>query len=523
MGSLSDLVNSVLEQLLPDLRPSAIPTKHPKIVRDAVWGMIELRPHECLLVDTPLFQRLRGIFQTGFTYLVYPCAVHSRFEHSLGCLHLARRVIRNLTDRNEAPITEAEKATVRLAALFHDISHGIFSHVSESVYAGDKRIEEAKSTIREASPLDRRKRHLGAAEVVTYHVIVSPRFQRFFDQVRSAVGDELPPEVTPTNIARLVVGLAPVENRNRLFLPQIVNGPFDVDKLDYQARDGHFTGIAFPVDVERLLASICVIGDQSGEQILGVDHRGVAAIEQLLFNRMLLYDSVYHHHKNRAAVQLFKECYDDPTKLPLDWLLLHDEYDFFGLHETLAQQPMTVELVRRLRHRDLPHRAAVIHPATVNVAPDEESILGTMVARLLSADELDKKIAREWFHEIRKEIKADLPENVSKESYLDLPTPPGFQELQRGTYIKFAGREPLVLDDIFPITSAVDTYAQQCKYRIYLFAGRDNREEVAATAYNVLRRHGLQLNQEAFRLAKLDPDNVGRKAGQAIPPRKIAS
>jgi hypothetical protein len=117
---------------------------------------------------------------------------------------------------------------------------------------------------------------------------------------------------------------------------------------------------------------------------------------------------VYHHQEDRAD-QLFKECFDDPAKLPLDWLLRHDEYDFFGLNGQIGQQATSVELVRRLRHRDLPHRAAVIHPATVNVASDEESLLGKMVARLLSADEVDRKIAREWFRKIKDDIQERPP------------------------------------------------------------------------------------------------------------------
>jgi HD superfamily phosphohydrolase len=341
MASISDLVDRALEQVLPELRESAIPTTETKIVRDAVWGMIELRPHEVLLIDTPLFQRLRGIFQTGFTYLVYPCAVHTRFEHSLGCVHLAGRMIQSL--ENVHHITTAERATVRLAALLHDLSHGIFSHVSEKVYELDTRIEEGEAAIRNQFPRDRKRLRIGAAEVVTYHMITSPRFQQFFENVRKAVGDvELPPTVSPKNIARLIVGLAPEENEAKLFLTQIVNGPFDVDKLDYQTRDGYFTGIAFRVDVERLLASLCVLTNNEGSHYLGVDHRGVAAIEQLLFNRMLLYDSVYHHHKNRAAVQLFTHYFDNPEKLPLEWLLVHDEYDFL----VCTISPMTPPCLR---------------------------------------------------------------------------------------------------------------------------------------------------------------------------------
>ena len=93
MSDLSDLIDRFLGDFLPSEPRVRAGQARKKIIRDAVWGMIHLGPHEAILVDTPLFQRLRGIFQTGFTYLVYPCAVHSRFEHSLGCLHIATRML----------------------------------------------------------------------------------------------------------------------------------------------------------------------------------------------------------------------------------------------------------------------------------------------------------------------------------------------------------------------------------------------------------------------------------------------
>jgi len=515
-NSLSLLIDELLKQFLPDEDPRPEGSSG-KIVRDAVWGMISLRPHEVALVDTPLFQRLRGIFQTGFTYLVYPCAVHSRFEHSLGCFHLASRVIQavnhNQAAGDDAPkITPAEEGTVRIAALLHDIAHCVFSHVSETIYERDPLVNEAREKVRKLFPKDLEKKYVGAGEVLAYNIITSARFKSYFRKILKACG--VRDDINPENIARLIVGLPPKEHQDRLYLPQIINGPFDVDKLDYQSRDGHFTGIAIPVDTERLLASLCLVRDDENRWFLAIDHRGVAAIEQMLFNRMLLYDSVYHHHKVRAAVKLFQS---ETARVPLklSWLLLHDEYDFYGFNETPKGLS---KLITKLRRRQLPYRALVLHRTTINGGIGKWH---EMILRAHSPDEADKSTANRWFKSIERRIASGVPA-IGDGVYLDVPKPPEFQILQRGTYIKMTGREKLVLDQLFPITSTINSYAQQCKYRAYLFAPRDKQEAVAIAAYKVFKAEGIQLNQEAFRLARIDPNIVTKGVGGLIPKAEIA-
>jgi uncharacterized protein len=100
-----------------------------KLLRDAVHGDIELDALELALVDTPEFQRLRGIKQLGTACLVYPSAVHTRFEHSLGTSWMARAMIAAL--RRTAPISDDEAAAIRLAALVHDVTHIPFGHTLE--------------------------------------------------------------------------------------------------------------------------------------------------------------------------------------------------------------------------------------------------------------------------------------------------------------------------------------------------------------------------------------------------------
>jgi hypothetical protein len=380
--------------------------------------MIELEPHESLIVDTRLFQRLRGIFQTGLTYLVYPCAVHSRFEHSLGCLHLAGRTVEKLERQADVAIDKVTRLTIRLAALLHDVSHCIFSHVSEPLYARDPKVIEVRKEIESLFHDDDETPEIGAAEAVTYSIITSEPFKKFLTEVRRVVGPDLfPEEVSADDIARLIVGLPPASHRDRLFVAQVVNGPFDVDKLDYQTRDGYFTGVTMPVDLERLLASLCV-RNRGGQLVLAVDHRGITPIEQLLFNRMLLYDAVYHHHKIRAAHQLFSRAAQNEESLSLGWLVGHDEYDFFGG----SHHPGMAKVIERLRSRDLPRRAVVVHPATVNASNAAEGQWRKRWAQYVNEeDPVDRQKAKEWFEQLERSIAEKLPTEQKLAFYLDIP------------------------------------------------------------------------------------------------------
>ena len=104
-----------------------------EILRDPVWNNIRVDELTLKLVDTEVFQRLRYVRQLGWTYLVYPGATHSRFEHALGTHHLARRTLALLCESDESiAISEKEQATVRSAALLHDVGHYPFSHAPVS-------------------------------------------------------------------------------------------------------------------------------------------------------------------------------------------------------------------------------------------------------------------------------------------------------------------------------------------------------------------------------------------------------
>ncbi len=224
-----------------------------KFIRDSVHGDLQLEEFEVSLADTPEIQRLRRIKQLGFTYLVYPGANHSRFEHSIGTMYLASRLALNLE------LDEDTQTLVRSCALLHDAGHGPFSHVSEGVI--DSSHEELTSKLIKESQL----------------------------------GDILSEKFSINEIIKVISGKGP--------LGQMISGELDVDRMDYLLRDSYYTGVAYGViDVERLIFNMKL------DDGLILQSKGVQAAESMLLARYFMYPSVYQHHTTRIVNSMFRRC-----------------------------------------------------------------------------------------------------------------------------------------------------------------------------------------------------------------------
>lgn len=232
-------------------------------IRDPVHGFVALTKDECALLDTPALQRLRGIRQLAMASLVYPGAVHSRFDHTLGVLHIAGQ----MCDRLE--IDDRYAPTIRLAALLHDVGHGPFSHVSESVLDAVARTDLVKLAKK------RDKIH----ELITRDIILNhPGFESVL-----APGER-------RNIADLLeTGLKDPVHKS------IISGPLDADKQDYLLRDSMFCGVRYGLfDIAQLHNVLTVVKD--GEQLtLMVEHSGIHVIEQFVLAKYYLTTQVYRH------------------------------------------------------------------------------------------------------------------------------------------------------------------------------------------------------------------------------------
>lgn len=225
--------------------------------------MIELSPREWAAVDTTIFQRLRRVRQLAMTHLVYPGALHTRFDHSIGVRYIARRLAQSLG------LGEREREIIQAAALLHDVGHGVFSHVSEQV------IDE-----------------LSGADGV--HEAVSVAIMRTNNELHATLGRELCEQA-----ANVVA-----HEGSRSVMRDIVSGPTDADKLDYLLRDSYYAGVNYGrYGLERIIDTARVIAPTSAQTQLGFDAEGIWAVEELRMARHHMHRQVYGH-KTRLATDI---------------------------------------------------------------------------------------------------------------------------------------------------------------------------------------------------------------------------
>ena len=227
-----------------------------KIINDPVFGFLSI-PNELIydVLQHPYVQRLNRIRQLGLSYLVYPGAMHSRFGHSLGAMHLMHEAITSLRLKG-VEITDEEATSAMIAILLHDIGHGPFSHVLEHTLV----------------------------ESVTHEDISLLMMQRINEDLGGS----------------LDMAIAIFKNEYpKHFLHQLISSQLDVDRMDYLCRDSFFTGVQEGrVASERLLKMLDVRDDR-----LVVQVKGIYSVEKFLVARRLMYWQVYLHKTSVAAEQ----------------------------------------------------------------------------------------------------------------------------------------------------------------------------------------------------------------------------
>ena len=292
-----------------------------EILRDPVWNNIRIDELTLDLVDTEVFQRLRYIRQLGWSYLVYPGATHSRFEHALGTHHLSRRTLALLCESNSSiSISETDQAIVRSAALLHDVGHYPFSHALEEIGALHHE-DVAKPLITEGG--------------VAAHLV-------------SRLGSD-----APEKIFELIRG------RSDSPLQGLISGSLDLDKIEYLKRDAFMCGVPYgEIDVDRLTNSLVVVADpDSGKQTLGVQEKALSALESLLFAKYQMYRNVYWHHAVRSATAMYKRLVEDAVKAGVVSVQSLARYTDEGLmHRIESGRPAA--LLSALKERRLYKRAA---------------------------------------------------------------------------------------------------------------------------------------------------------------------
>ena len=225
----------------------SLPLKR-KIINDPVYGFISIRHAFILeLIDHPWFQRLRRIAQLGLSHLVYPGALHNRFQHAIGAMHLMQNAIDELRLKGNE-ISDEEEVSLLCAILLHDIGHGPFSHALEYTIASEVHHESISSLM-----MNRLNEH----------------FKGKLTMAMAIFNNEYP----------------------KKFLHQLVSSQLDMDRLDYLARDSFFSGVVEgQVGSERILKMLDVVDDQ-----LVVEEKGIYSIEKFIVARRFMYWQVYLH------------------------------------------------------------------------------------------------------------------------------------------------------------------------------------------------------------------------------------
>lgn len=310
-----------------------------KIFNDPVYGFISI-PREIIfdIIEHPYFQRLRRIKQLGLTDLVYPGALHTRFHHVLGAMHLMSKAVSTIR-RKGHEITDQEEEAVLIAILLHDIGHGPFSHALEHDIVSGVSHEDISGFFIER---------------------LSGIFNGKLDTALKIFKDEYP----------------------KKFLHQLVSSQLDMDRMDYLNRDSYYTGVSEgKIGGDRIIEMMDVMDDQ-----LVLEEKGIYSIEKFIVARRLMYWQVYLHktvvaaefmliHVLRRAKELSlsgSKLYgspalsyfmqntvsiDDFRNKPevLDYFSQLDDYDIFGALKVWqnADDPVLSDLSKRIVNRNL--------------------------------------------------------------------------------------------------------------------------------------------------------------------------
>jgi uncharacterized protein len=256
---------------------------YPVRFRDPVHGFIHLSRGELKLVESRAFRRLRHIKQLALTYLVYPGAMHTRFEHSLGVMELATRAFEAIRRKSEELLgsnlgkigmtVDQAKSLLRATALLHDVGHLPFSHGGEDILPKSEKTGETVKHEQVSIALIREK------------------------ELADLLSKELYPEVVDHIALLLDEGQLPPELQ---ILKRLISGQFDADRMDYLNRDSLHCGVGYGnFDYLRLLETLRAKESTEGGLELCIDRGGIHTLEAMILARYWMFTQVYFHKTRR--------------------------------------------------------------------------------------------------------------------------------------------------------------------------------------------------------------------------------
>jgi len=301
-----------------------------KLIRDPLYGFVGLSKLEDRLLNTIAMQRLSRIKQLAHTYIVYPSAVHTRLEHSIGALYIAGRICDKLK------VSQKQKKIIRICSLLHDIGQGPFSHIFEE-------------------PMRWVNGEDYTHEYVTRLIIeYEPRIKKILGNLKEDIlnvfnGDSLSSD--------------------------IISSSLDADKLDYLRRDSYHTGVAYGIfDLERVLHTLCKVSE-GGREYLAVEDKGKDALESYRLARFAMHLQVYEHHTRLIADDMFikamKCAFNEGCLVKEDFKISDDinhfienflKFDDYSIQHYILNNSRgnARKLIENIRNRNLLKRAFMV-------------------------------------------------------------------------------------------------------------------------------------------------------------------
>lgn len=543
LKDFQDRVDEVVSNCLTDYHPE----KHAgeKSVRDAVWGTSRLHGWEVAILDSPLMQRLRDVRQTGLAFLVYPTALHTRFDHTLGMVTVASRIVRSVNDKyagqKDPRVSYREHMLIRLSALLHDVGHSCFSHVSEVIYGASPEFKALLKHINRTHGVIP-KPH----EIMSWLVVRSEPFKRFIQELKDKgilTGWECASEDLDV-VAGNIIGYR--QNPTEKYLADIINGPMDADKLDYLVRDAYFAGPTVVYDLERFLQMVDTfpyprderLGGQGGRLVrLSIPIEGVTALEQIVISKLMLFSYLYHHQKIRCVEGMYHELLKRLCGLAAEspkakrWPLLDHPVAFLNLSDrTLSPEDwppdakgdrVAGDIVSMLARRELYKRALVISRLfTHDINSDRKVNIGFQLVLDCGEDPVAHEALRTKIFEAtlkvmedrrHKQVTSDLRKAFRiHHVLLDVPKSPSVEETKSvmipvSSDARHGDGEYVPLGEIFPIEKWVEAYSA-IKWRGHVFTIEEAVPYVNAAACRVLASapYNLRFTPQATKLCKID-------------------
>jgi len=544
LKEFQERVNNVVTESLSVYDPQ----KHAneKSIRDAVWGTSRFYAWEVAVLDSPLIQRLRDIHQTGLAFQVYPTAVHTRFDHTLGVVRIASRIVRSINDKHpqmkDPIIFYADHMRIRLSALLHDVGHSCLSHVSETIFGASEEFQALHIHINELYGITP-KPH----EIMSWLVVRSPRFKKFMNELvekNILVGWDCTSEDID-QIAENIIGYR--KDPLKKFHADIINGPMDADKLDYLLRDAYFAGPTVVYDLERFLHTVDAIEYPRDETIAGqgvkiirlsIPIEGVTALEQIIISKLMLFSYLYHHHKIRCVEGMCHEALkgwvdlSSKSKNKKNFLALDHPVCFLNISDRsllpgawsseIKGDKVTGEITNMLVRRELYKRALIISRIFIpNIDTDMKIKNGFNRLLVCATNTEERDSLRKLIFEKAQSIMSskhykDQTKELRKRFkihhiLIDIPKSPTIEETE-GVMIPISSKvgtsniQFIPLSDMFPIEKWVDAY-NAIKWRGHIFSLEEAAYFVNLASIDILSKDPFSINftNPATELCKITP------------------